>query len=73
MGYGRINVARSMRRHLIKDWPGDTGIEPSSPPNGDFWDFSDIVVRITDDNVFVPRSEPVSNVGAGRPITCTFG
>jgi subtilisin family serine protease len=56
MGYGRINVLRSLdfADVMIKDWPGDTGTEPSTPPGGDFWDFSDIAIRITDDNVFVP-------------------
>jgi len=56
MGYGRINALRALDYAdvMIKDYPGDTGIEPSTPPGGDFWDFSDIVVRINDDNVFVP-------------------
>ena len=56
MGYGRINALRALdyADAMIKDYPGDTGIEPSSPPGGDFWDFSDIVLRINDDNVFVP-------------------
>ena len=56
MGYGRINVLRSLDFSdvMIKDWAGDTGVEPSTSPGGDFWDFSDIVIRINDDNVFVP-------------------
>ena len=56
MGYGRINMFRALdfADTSIRDWPGDNGIEPSSPPGGNFWDFSDIVVRIFDDNVFVP-------------------
>lgn len=56
MGYGRINVFRSLDLAdvMIKDWPGDTGVEPSTSAN--FWDFSDIVVRITDDNVFNPTN-----------------
>jgi subtilisin family serine protease len=56
MGYGRIDVLHALdfADVMIKDWPGDTGIEPSTPPVGDFWDFSDIVMRITDDNLFVP-------------------
>jgi hypothetical protein len=59
MGYGRINVRRALDSAdaMIRDWPGDTGVEPSSPPSGNFWDFGDIVVRIFDDNVFVP-SDP---------------
>jgi len=56
MGYGRINVRQSLdfADVLIRDWPGDTGVEPSSPPGGNFWNFADIVVRIFDDDVFVP-------------------
>ena len=69
MGYGRINLFRALdfAEVMIKDWSGDTGSEPSTSPSGDFWDFSDIVVRITDDNVFVP-SNPAqsSNVERGQ-------
>jgi hypothetical protein len=39
---------------VIRDWPGDTGVEPSAPPGGNFWNFADVVVRISDDDVFVP-------------------
>ena len=69
MGYGRINAYRALdcADILIKDWSGDLGAEPSSPPGGDFWDFSDIVVRITDDNVFVPEDPSKSqNVERGQ-------
>lgn len=54
MGYGRINVFRALDYAdlLIRDWTGDDGAEPSS--SGNFWSFSDIVVRIFDDDVFVP-------------------
>lgn len=57
MGHGRINVLRALDLAdvLIRDWPGDTGQEPSAPAGGNFWDFSDIVVRIFDDDVFVPN------------------
>jgi subtilisin family serine protease len=69
MGYGRINMFRAldMADVLIKDWPGDTGVEPSTPAGGNFWAFSDVVVRIFDDNVFVP-SDPSqsSNVERGQ-------
>jgi subtilisin family serine protease len=63
MGYGRVNLFRVLdfAEVMIKDWSGDTGIEPSNPPGGDFWDFSDIVVRITDDNVFVPDNPAQSS------------
>jgi hypothetical protein len=54
MGYGRINAFRALDNAdvMIRDWPGDSGQEPSTA--GNFWDFSDIVVRITDDGVFNP-------------------
>lgn len=57
MGYGRISVykALDLADVMIRDWPGDTGDEPSVPPGGNFWNFSDIVVRIFDDDVFVPN------------------
>ena len=67
MGYGRINAFRSLdiADVMVKDAPGDTGIEPSSA--GNFWDFSDIVVRITDDNVFNPANPSQSkNVERGQ-------
>jgi subtilisin family serine protease len=67
MGYGRINAFRSLDFSdvMIKDWAGDTGVEPST--SGNFWDFSDIVVRITDDNVFNPSNPTQSkNVERGQ-------
>jgi subtilase family protein len=69
MGYGRINAFRALdfADVIIRDYPADTGIEPSSAPGGDFWDFSDIVIRITDDNVFVPNDPgKSSNVERGQ-------
>jgi subtilisin family serine protease len=69
MGYGRINMFRALdlADTMIKDWAGDTGAEPSTPPGGNFWTFSDIVVRITDDMVFNP-ADPTqsSNVERGQ-------
>jgi subtilisin family serine protease len=69
MGYGRIDIFRGLdfADVLIKDWSGDSGVEPSTPPGGNFWDFADIVVRITDDNVFDP-SNPIrsKNVEKGQ-------
>ena len=58
MGYGRINVYRALDEAdvMIKDAPSDNGLEPYT--GGNFWDFSDVVVRITDDNVFNP-SDPL--------------
>ncbi len=67
MGYGRINVLEALDAAdlMIKDAPGDTGIEPFTA--GNFWDFSDIVVRINDDGVFVPSNPPQSkNVERGQ-------
>ena len=69
MGYGRINAFRAVdfADVMIKDWTGDDGTEPSTPPGGDFWDFSDIVVRINDDNVFNPSNPSQSkNVEKGQ-------
>jgi len=56
-GYGRINVRKALDQAdvMIRDWPGDTGLEPSSPAGGNFWTFADLVVRIFDDDVFVPQ------------------
>jgi subtilisin family serine protease len=69
MGYGRINVFRALDFGdvLIKDWPGDNGVEPSTPPGGNFWDFSDIVIRPDDDDVFDPTNLAEANrVERGR-------
>ncbi len=65
MGYGRINVFRALDEAdvMIKDAPADTGAEPFT--GGNFWDFSDIVVRINDDNVFVP-SDPLKSKNVER-------
>ena len=59
---------------MIRDWPGDTGTEPSAPSGGNFWNFADVVVRIFDDDVFVPsdpRSRRTSR--SARRTTCTSG
>jgi hypothetical protein len=63
LGYGRINVFHGLdfADVMIRDWPGDNGIEPSSAPAGDFTDFSDIVVRPHDDNVFIPTIPAMAN------------
>lgn len=65
MGYGRINVFRALDQAdiMVRDAPGDTGLEPFT--GGDFWDFSDVVVRIFDDNVFVP-SDPLQSKNVER-------
>jgi hypothetical protein len=62
MGYGRINVYRALDLAdlMIRDAPADSGSEPGVPAGGNFWDFSDIVVRIFDDDVFVP-SDPAQS------------
>jgi hypothetical protein len=56
LGYGRINLFKGLdfADVFIKDFPADTGVEPRNPPGGDYWDFSDIVVRPTNDNMFNP-------------------
>jgi hypothetical protein len=58
MGYGRIDILSGLdfADVMIRDYPTDVGVEPSSPPSGDFWDFSDICIRPTDDNVFAPNN-----------------
>lgn len=55
-GYGRIDVFQGLdfADAMIKDWSGDDGAEPSTPPSNNWWSYSDIVVRITDDDVFNP-------------------
>ena len=65
MGYGRINVLRALDAAdlVIRDAPGDSGAEPFT--GGNFWDFSDIVVRINDDAVFVP-SDPLQSKNLER-------
>lgn len=65
MGYGRINVYRALDEAdvMIKDAPSDAGAEPFT--GGNFWDFSDVVVRITDDNVFVP-GDPLQSKNVER-------
>lgn len=70
MGYGRINVFQALdfADAMIKDWSGDTGVEPSSPPGGNYWSYSDIVVRITDDNVFEP-DDPLKSKNVERGQT----
>ncbi len=67
MGYGRINANKALDLGdvMIRDYPSDTGAEPSNPPGGDFWDFSDIVVRVLDDNVFNP-SDPTQSSRVDR-------
>jgi hypothetical protein len=56
LGYGRINLYQGLdfADVYIKDYPTDTGVEPRTPPGGDFWDFGDLVVRPTNDHYFNP-------------------
>jgi subtilisin family serine protease len=58
LGYGRINVFHGLdfADVMIRDWSGDNGVEPSTPPGGDYWDHSDLVVRPTDDHLFQPAN-----------------
>jgi hypothetical protein len=55
-GYGLINAfhALDLGDVMIKDWSRDDGREPSTPPGGNFYSYSDIVVRPTDDDAFSP-------------------
>jgi subtilisin family serine protease len=64
MGYGRLNVHRALDLGdvMIRDWPGDAGIEPSTPPGGNFWSTSDIIIRPADDGVFRPDDPSLSGV-----------
>ena len=55
----RPQGARPRRPHDPR-LAGDTGTEPSSPSGGNFWNFADVVVRIFDDDVFVP-SDPLQS------------
>lgn len=69
MGYGRINVLRALdfAEVMVRDYPGDTGVEPSTPPGGRFWTSSDIVIRPVDDGVFNPGNPNLSdNVERGQ-------
>lgn len=69
MGYGRVDIFKALdfADVMIKDWNGDDGAEPSTPPSNNWWSFSDIVVRITDDNVFNPNDPAQSkNVERGQ-------
>jgi subtilisin family serine protease len=63
LGYGRIDVFHGLdfADVMIRDWPGDNGVEPSTPPGGDFSDFSDLVVRPHDDHVFIPNMPALSS------------
>jgi hypothetical protein len=46
---------------MIRDWPGDTGVEPSTPPGADYWDHCDIVVRPEDDHILLPTVPAMAN------------
>ena len=65
MGYGRLNVERAIDLGdvMIADWSGDDGIEPSAPPGGNFWTYSDIVLAPeSGDGVFDPASPERSSI-----------
>jgi hypothetical protein len=70
MGYGRINCLRALdfADVMIRDYQADGGLEPSSPPGGNFWTYSDIAIRIFDDDVFEPQDPTQSGfVERGQP------
>lgn len=69
IGYGRIDAFRGLdfADVMIKDWSGDDGTEPSSPPSNNWWSYSDIVIRNVDDNLFNPDNASESkNVERGQ-------
>jgi subtilisin family serine protease len=47
VGYGRIDAYRAVdfADVMIRDYPDDSGAEPSTPPNGVFWETCDIAVQ----------------------------
>ncbi|MEZ5318921.1 MAG: S8 family serine peptidase [Vicinamibacterales bacterium] len=61
MGYGRLDVFRALDLGdvMIADWPGDRGVEPSTPPGGNFYTFSDIVIQPAPGGAFDP-SDPMT-------------
>ena len=64
LGYGRLSAfhAVDFGDVMIADWPGDDGIEPSTPPGGVYWETSDLVVRPADDGVFDPTNPDEASV-----------
>ncbi len=75
MGFGRLNAFRALDLGdvMIADWPGDDGIEPSTPPGGDFWSSSDLVIRPGDDGIFEPADPLLASVLVrGRDHTVTM-
>jgi hypothetical protein len=68
MGYGRVHAFHALRMAdlFIRDWPGDTGLEPSTPPDGNFFSRSDIVLRPSDSDAFEPDSLAASLLEPGR-------
>lgn len=64
MGYGRLNVFRALDLGdvMIADWSGDTGVEPSAPPDGNFFSRSDITIRPVGDDLFDPGSDASSEL-----------
>jgi len=64
MGYGRLNVFRALDFGdvMIADWSGDHGIEPSVPPDGNFYSRSDITIRPAGDDVFDPGTDAASEL-----------
>jgi hypothetical protein len=69
MGYGRLHAARALDFGdvMVADWPRDLGVEPSTPPGGNFFSTSDVVIRPGDDGVFDPATpEQASVIEPGR-------
>lgn len=68
LGYGRVHAFHALRVGdvFIRDWPGDSGDEPSTPPGGNFFSRSDIVIRPVDDESFRPDAPETGVLEAGR-------
>jgi hypothetical protein len=79
MGYGRLHLHRAIDSGdvMIADWWGDHGIEPSTPPGGNFWTWSDLVIAPASDvGVFDPDSAERSSVivpGEDHTVTVRVG
>jgi hypothetical protein len=74
MGYGRINCFRALDEAdvMIRDWSGDDGTEPSSPPAGISGASPTSWYDLRRQRVCADRSRPVEVPRAGdRTITST--
>jgi subtilisin family serine protease len=67
VGYGRLNLHRALDLGdvWIADWPRDDGVEPSSPPGGNFYSQSDVVLRPAGSTTFSPDTDAASEIVRG--------